>query len=111
MACEYNADLCFIRPLDWGATPLLEEVGGLLKDLFKGSRMDLEPSEEEGLEVVVARVNGLAMWEQEDDLLDWLNAALPESWWIWLAGYQVNVMKKEDVGPCRLKGKGIRHGC
>ncbi|MWC29894.1 hypothetical protein [Paenibacillus sp. MMS18-CY102] len=108
---EYDVELCFIRPRNWGEASLLEEVRELVCHLFAGARTDVEHGEEDGLDVAVAKVNGLAVWDNEEDLLDWLDDALPESWWDWLAGYKVNVMKKEDAGPCLIKRRGSWNGC
>lgn len=106
MTCEYQANLCFVRPGDWGDAVLAEEVAALARKLFPGASVDVSAAREEGLDVAVARVNGLAAWQTEEQLLDWLDARLPEEWWIWLSGYTVEVMPKVDAGPCRLKKRG-----
>ncbi|RIX60137.1 hypothetical protein D3P08_00685 [Paenibacillus nanensis] len=110
MACEYNIDICFARPgLDLGEPALLgREAGELLKSLLPGAILYMEEVEEEGHEVVIARLNGLAAWASEEQFLDWLDRRLPESWWMWIAGIKAEVILKEDAGPCRLRKRGIQ---
>ncbi|MFB9324872.1 hypothetical protein ACFFSY_02810 [Paenibacillus aurantiacus] len=102
MTCEYNADLCFIRPIGWGGD-LGGEAEALARKLFAGAAIGTETSAEEGLEIAIVRANGLAAWRSEAELMDWLDDKLPESWWIWLAGIKAEVIPKADYGPCRLK--------
>ncbi|MCR2804043.1 hypothetical protein [Paenibacillus soyae] len=104
MTCEYNVQLCFARPMGWGGGELAEEAEALLRWLFAGATLDVERMEpEEGLDIVVARLNGLATWSTELQLLDWMDERMPEDWWIWIAGCKAEVIPKEDAGPCRIK--------
>lgn len=107
MACEYNVDFCFARPDSKKYGALVQEAGELLRKLFAGAKMDIEEVEEEGHEVVIARLNGLAAWKSEEQLLEWLDERLPESWWMWVAGFKAEVIPKEDAGPCRLRKRGM----
>ncbi|MFC4102250.1 hypothetical protein [Paenibacillus xanthanilyticus] len=109
MTCEYNADLCFIRPAGWGGV-LEGEAEALTRKLFPGAAVETEASVEEGLDVAVVRVNGLAAWQSEAELMEWLDDKMPESWWIWLAGIKAEVMPKADHGPCRVKKRTPAEG-
>ncbi|MCZ8518188.1 MULTISPECIES: hypothetical protein [Paenibacillus] len=105
MPSEYDAALCFVRRMEENGRPLHVVLEADLRRIFPGASLDMDPKAEEGLEIVVARINGLGPWESENELLDRMEQQLPEPWWNWLSGYRLQVTPKEDAGPCRLTKK------
>ncbi|KRF04162.1 hypothetical protein ASG89_22555 [Paenibacillus sp. Soil766] len=107
MPSEFTLDLCFIR--EHAQSPFYTIIEQQMSELFVGKGtwyVDLR--EQEGLDIAVAEVKGLAIWESEADVLRYIEAhtgsGLPaeQDCWVHLQGYQVKVMPKADAGCCRL---------
>ncbi|CAH1202230.1 hypothetical protein PAECIP111891_02071 [Paenibacillus allorhizoplanae] len=112
MSSEFTLDLCFIR--EQATSPFYTIIEQQLTDLFTGKGtwyMDLK--EEQGLEIVVVEVKGMAMWESEDEVIGYIEESaesdetLGYDCWSHLHGYQVKVTPKADAGCCRLKKEAV----
>ncbi|NEW05833.1 hypothetical protein GK047_07350 [Paenibacillus sp. SYP-B3998] len=108
MPCEFALDLCFIR--EHTQSPLQTVIDQQLHGLFVGKgTWYIDHREEEGLDIVVAEVKGLATWETEDDILRYIeesvetDVASESDCWDYLLAYQVKVSPKLDAGCCRIK--------
>ncbi|MEW9701294.1 hypothetical protein [Paenibacillus sp. SI8] len=108
MLSEFTLDLCFIR--EHAESPFDARIEQLLEALFAGKgTWYIDSRVEEGLDIAVAEVKGMASWQNEDELLHYIEesaASDPASGsdcWDSLQGYQVKVTPKEDAGCCSLK--------
>ncbi|WP_079913255.1 hypothetical protein [Paenibacillus sp. 32352] len=108
MASEFALDLCFIR--EHAQPPFKTALDQQLQELFAGrGSWYIDYREEEGLDIAVAEVKGLGIWESEDDLICYIEDSIENdgnsasSCWGHLQGYQVKVTPKEDAGCCRVK--------
>ncbi|MBE1445875.1 hypothetical protein [Paenibacillus sp. OAS669] len=108
MASEFALDLCFIR--EHAQPPFKTVLDQQLRELFVGrGSWYIDYREEDLLDIAVAEVKGLGIWESEDDLLCYIEDFIekdgdsaPNSWQH-LQGYQVKVTPKVDAGCCRVK--------
>jgi hypothetical protein len=104
---EYFIHLCFIRPeLSEPTEPTnfvetLQEEARLLFPTVSSLYVDRKC--EEDLEIVVCELNGLSLWETEEEVLLYMEERLSEEWLSLLAGYKIQVIPKEDAGTCSLK--------
>jgi hypothetical protein len=104
-ASEFFVNLCFIRS-EKEAGPMLEHVEASLDQTFHKSPVRrVFRRVDKGLEIVTAEVNGLSAWSCEEEVLDHLEAHLDDDCIRWLQGYMINVLLKEDAGPCQLKAR------
>ncbi|OXM87556.1 hypothetical protein [Paenibacillus rigui] len=108
MPCEFQMDLCFIR--EHTPSPFQTVIAGQLNRLFTGrGTWYIDYRVEDGLDIAVAEVKGLAAWETEDEVLRYVeeNASMDleaeADCWNHLQGYQLKVSPKVDAGCCRLQ--------
>ncbi|CAG7641618.1 hypothetical protein PAESOLCIP111_04251 [Paenibacillus solanacearum] len=109
MASEYFVDLCFIKPHTDAGAPF-PELEAQLGALFSSqAAITVERKQDDGLEIAVAQVSGLSAWTTEQDVISHLEKHMPLDSLDWLNGYRIQVILKEDAGPCRLKRRGEKH--
>lgn len=108
MPSEFALDLCFIR--EHTKSPFYTVIEKQLSSLFAGKgTWYIDLREEEGLDIAVAEVKGMASWESEDEILRYIeesaefNLISEYHCWNHLHGYQVKVSPKADVECCSLK--------
>ena len=108
MPSEFTMDLCFIR--EHAKSPFYTVIQQQLQELFTGKgTWYIDLREEEGLDIAVAEVNGIAVWENEDEVLRYIEesaeSALTSEYDCWnhLQGYQLKVSPRADAGCCYLK--------
>ena len=71
MPSEFSLDLCFIR--EHAQSPFSTIIEQQLNELFAGKGtwyVDLR--EQEGLDIAVAEVKGMAIWESEEEVLSYI---------------------------------------
>lgn len=106
MPSEFVLDLVFVRQQSAEA-PFAAAIEDEVCRLFSGrGSWHTETKREEGLDIAVVAVNGLAAWDTEDDVLDYMDARMQSDCWNWLNGYHLKVIAKEDAGSCRCKKRG-----
>ncbi|WP_054028397.1 hypothetical protein [Bacillus sp. FJAT-28004] len=110
MPFEFTLNLCFIR--EHTQSPFQSVINQQLQGLFAGKgSWYIDHREEEGLDIAVAEVKGLATWETEDEIIRYIeesarmDSASESACWDHLQGYQVSVSPKLDAGCCRLKSR------
>ncbi|KQX48491.1 hypothetical protein [Paenibacillus sp. Root444D2] len=108
MPSEFTLDLCFIR--EHTQSPFYTIIERQLNGLFAGKgTWYIDLREEQGLDIAVAEIKGMAIWESEVEVLRYIEeSAQPDltseyDCWNHLHGYQVKVSPKADAGCCRLK--------
>lgn len=108
MPSEFALDLCFIR--EHAKSPFSTIIEQQLNELFAGKgTWYIDLREQEGLDIAVAEVKGLAIWESEEEVLSYIeeyaacSLTSEHDCWNHLQGYQVKVSPKADAGCCRLK--------
>ncbi|KRE70463.1 hypothetical protein [Paenibacillus sp. Soil750] len=108
MPSEFALDLCFIR--EHAQSPFYTIIEQQLNELFAGKgTWYIDLREQEGLDIAVAEVKGLAIWESEEEILNYIEKYTisgepsEHDCWNHLQGYQVKVSPKADAGCCRLK--------
>jgi hypothetical protein len=104
MLSEYFIDLCFIRAEPCESIRIVEKLQEEIRRIFPVvSTIYIDHKREEGLEIAVCELNGLSMWETEEELLMYVEEKLSDECWSWLTGYRLQVIPKEDAGTCSLK--------
>lgn len=107
-ASEFFIQLCFIREQNEAERPMHSHVDSIMDRTFHQSYVrHSNHRAENGLDIMTVEVNGLSAWACEEEVLDHLEEHLDEDCIRWLQGYKINVVLKEDAGPCRLK---VKHG-
>jgi hypothetical protein len=102
---EFFINLCFIRSELNDTSEQIRLVGKFREEaslLFPViSSLYIDRKSDEVLEIVVCELNGLSMWETEEELLVHLEEKLSDEWWSWLSGYKVQVFLKRMQGHAR----------
>jgi hypothetical protein len=101
MKSEIWLDLCFIREAG-GDAALIVEVERLLGALFPDRRLtwELEAKREGALEVVNAAVKGYSEWEQEQEVLLYIERQASPEFWQWMQAYRLELDLKRPA-ECR----------
>lgn len=110
MLNEFIVDLCFIRPETELASPF-PDMETELDLLFASSSASAAPcyvdrKREEGLDIAVAQVSGLSVWQSEQEVIAHMEDGMERGSMEWLSGYRVQVIAKEDAGACCMKKGG-----
>jgi hypothetical protein len=66
----------------------------------------IDRKQEDGMDIAVAEISGLSVWESEQDVITHLEAGMLPDSLQWLGGYRIQVIPKEDAGACCLKKRG-----
>ncbi|MBS4209222.1 hypothetical protein [Bacillus sp. FJAT-50079] len=90
MNSETYIDFCFIRNK---TGHFAEEIQQLLKELFKGMRLQwyLDEKVKDDLEIIVAEIKGMSKWQSEQEAIDYIEATAKEDFWMFLQGYQMSI--------------------
>jgi len=99
MNSETFIDFVFVRDKEGDFKAEIEQ---LLRTLFKESRMNwyLGEKVEDGAEIVVAEIKGMSMWQQEEEVIDFIEKDGTDRFWNYLCGYQIHVYAAEKGCKC-----------
>lgn len=104
MKTEFFLDLCFVQD-----KVMQEEFIGSIKEqmnvLFSDKgQWHIEAKQEDLTGIIVAEVNGVWSWENEEMVFDDLEKEASPQFWEWLQGYQIRFDAKEHA-ECSHCGK------
>ncbi|MDP4163069.1 MAG: hypothetical protein Q8906_04170 [Bacillota bacterium] len=87
---ETYIDFCFMKK---GTGEFLNEIEALLKELFRGKRLNwyLEEKAVEDAWMVVAEIKGMSDWKSEEEAIMFIEDTAPENFWKYLQGYKLFV--------------------
>lgn len=105
MKTEFFLDLCFIQEKVM-KEDFTSAVKKQLKALFSDKgQWHIEAKQEGLIGIIVAEVNGICSWENEEMVFDDLEKEASPQFWEWLQGYQIRFDVKEHA-ECSHCGKG-----
>jgi hypothetical protein len=105
MMVEFFLNLCFIQ-VQVREESFIDQIEAQLQQLFtdKGGWI-VKTAQEAQLEIVLAEVQGIWDWENEDMIFAFLEQEASSQFWEWLQGYQLELDPKEEVhfSYCNMK--------
>lgn len=101
--CDFRLNLCLIREQQTGGS-LVKEARLQVMELFLGKgTCYVEGRTEDGLEIVVAEVQGSNQFELEEDVVDFVEQFATDELLSWIQGYQVKIELKTERCACELQ--------
>ncbi len=95
MKTEFFLDLIFVQE-KVVQEDFAEAIKNQLETLFaKKGKWHMEVKQENQLVIIIAEVNGIYSWHNEEMVVEYLEEAAAPQFWEWLQGYQIRFDLKE----------------
>src|SRR5690554_2333367 len=94
---EFFLDLCFVQDKIMPQA-FYDAVNLQLKALFKEkAQWQIETKREDQASILVVEVKGMWEWDNEEQVVDYLEKAASSEFWNWLYGYHIELDIKQHA--------------